>query len=165
MPTFMCRWQNGDFSEVKAANKDETIEFLDEVGNAEACPVIAIKDFMVHFKLADDGDFVLETYGEMTYEHIMRLGYPVLDKAFLDAPTDATGILTEEGHKTIRQAVDMERQRLWPRESVKPKTEPKTLLGRRIQAASDAPSKMIDRIVEKVAKEKLGKFKGKGKTN
>jgi hypothetical protein len=95
----------------------------------------------------------------------MRLGYPVLDKAFLDAPTDATGILTEEGHKTIRQAVDMERQRLWPRESVKPKTEPKTLLGRRIQVASDAPSKMIDRIVEKVAKEKLGKFKGKGKTN
>jgi len=165
MPVFLCRWQNGDFSVVKAINKDQAIEFLDEVGNAEDCTVTPLKDFMVHFKLADDAEFVLESYGEMTFEHIMRLGYPLLDKAFLDAPTDATGMLTEEGRKTIRQAVDSERERLWVQKSEHPNTEPKTLLGRRVQAGMDAPTKMIDRIMEKVTKEKLSAFKGKGKTN
>jgi hypothetical protein len=122
MPVFPCRWQNGDLSVVKAINKDQAIEFLDEVGNAEDCTVTPLKDFMVHFKLADDAEFVLEGYGEMAFEHIMRLGYPLLDKAFLDAPTDATG---------MRQAVDSERERLWVQKSEHPKTEPKTLLGRK----------------------------------
>jgi hypothetical protein len=165
MPVFLCRWQNGDFSVVKAINKDQAIEFLDEVGNAEDCTITPLKDFMVHFKLADDAEFVLESYGEMTFEHILRLGYPQLDKALLDAPTDTTGMLTQEGRKVIRQAVYSERERLWVKESEHPKTEPQTLLGRRVQAGMDAPSKMIDRIMEKVTREKLSKFKGKGKTN
>jgi hypothetical protein len=92
-------------------------------------------------------------------------GIPSTQQALLDAPTDANGMLTEEGRKAIRQAVDSERERLWVKESEHPKTEPKTLLGRRVQAEMDAPSKMIDRIVEKVTREKLSKFKGKGKTN
>jgi hypothetical protein len=70
----------------------------------------------------------------------MRLGYPLLGKAFLDAPTDETG---------MRQAVDSERERLWVQKSEHPKTEPKTLLGRRVQAGMDARSKMIDRIMER----------------
>jgi hypothetical protein len=69
MPVFLCRWQNGDFSVVKAINKDQAIEFLDEVGNAEDCTITPLKDFMVHFKLADDAEFVLESYGEMAYPH------------------------------------------------------------------------------------------------
>jgi hypothetical protein len=161
MPIFLCRWPNGDFSVVKAANKDEAIEFLDEVDNAESRPVTAIKDFMVHFALADNGEFVFENYGEMTYGHIMRVAYPVLDKAFLDAPTDKAGNLTEEGHKTIRQAVDRERERVSPRKA----KEPKTLLGRRIKTMLRSPTKMIDRIVEEEAMETLKKFKGKGKPN
>jgi hypothetical protein len=161
MAVFLCRWPNGDFSVVKAVNRDQAIEFLDEVGNAEGCPVPAIKDFMVHFGLTDDGEFELQTYGEMTREHIMRLGYPVLDKAFLDAATDKTGTLTEEGQKTIRQAVEKERERVSPRKA----KEPITLLGRRMKAKMDAPSKMIDRIVEEEAEKTLKKFKGKGKTN
>jgi hypothetical protein len=161
MSVFLCRWPNGDFSVVKAANKDQAIEFLDEVGNAESCPVIAIKDFMVRFHLGDDGEFELEGYGEMTEDHIMMLGYPELKEAFLDEANYKEMRLTEEGQNNIRQAVKKERERLWPQKE----REPKTLLGRRIQAASDAPSKMIDGIVEKLAKEKLRKFKGKGKTN
>jgi hypothetical protein len=35
MPVFLCRWPNGDFSMVKANNKDQAIEFLDEIDNAE----------------------------------------------------------------------------------------------------------------------------------
>ena len=161
MPVFLCRWPNGDFSVVKATNKDQAIEFLDEVGNAEGCPLMATKDFMAHFGLTDDGEFELQGYGETTKEHIMRLGYPILDSAFLNAPTDETGILTAEGQALIRQSVEKERERV----SAKRVREPKTLLGRNIKATLDAPSKMIDRIVEKEAAEALRKFKGKSKPN
>jgi hypothetical protein len=161
MPVFLCRWPNGDFSVVKAANKDQAIEFLDEIDNAESCPVTAIKDFMVHFRLADDGEFFLENCGEMTHEHIMRLAYPVLERAIHDAPTDKAGILTADGKKAIQHAVSKERERVSPRNA----KEPKTLLGGRIKALTNAPSKMIDRIVEEQAEETLKKFKGKGKPN
>jgi hypothetical protein len=162
MPVFLCRWPTGDFSVVKAPNKDQAIEFLDEVGNAEGCPVKAMRDFMVHFQLTDEGKFALETlpFGEETENQIMGLGYPILDKAFLDAPTTTSGY-TEEGEKSIRVAVRKERERISARKA----REPKTLLGRRIKGMTDAPSKMIDRVVESEAAETLKKFKGKGKTN
>ena len=64
---FLCRWPNGDFSVVKASSKDEAIELLDEIGNAEGSPVTPINDtFMVHFVLTDDGDFELQGWGEPT---------------------------------------------------------------------------------------------------
>jgi hypothetical protein len=69
---FLCRWQNGDFSVVKAGNKEEAIEFLDEVANAEGCSVTAIKDFMAHFRLRDDGESESERFGEATYSDIME---------------------------------------------------------------------------------------------
>ncbi len=159
MPVFLCRWPNGDFSVVKAANKDQAVEFLDEVGNAEGCPVKAIKDFMVHFGLADDGEFELQGYGEMTREHVMRLGYPLLADAIRAAYSDRMS--AEEGRKAIRQAVDKERERVSERKA----KEPKTIQGRRMKAVMDAPTRKIDRIVEEEAAETLKKFKGKGKTN
>ena len=51
MPLYMCRWPNGDCSVVWATNKGEAIEILDEVDNAEGCPLMALRDFMVHFRL------------------------------------------------------------------------------------------------------------------
>src|SRR6516162_8109326 len=164
MPVYMCRWPNGDFSVVKARNKDEAIEFLDEVDNAEGCPLLALEDFMAHFRLTDNGEFKQDSrlFGEDTQNQILRLGYPVLDKAFHDAlvtSTDGFGGYTEKGQKQIRLAVAMERERVSARE-VK---GPKTLLGSKIKRMMDAPSKMIDKIVESEAMKKLEKCKGKGK--
>ena len=42
MPLYLCRWPNGDCSVVWAANKGEAIELLDEVDNAEGCPLTAL---------------------------------------------------------------------------------------------------------------------------
>lgn len=159
MPVFMCRWPNGDFSVVKAANKNEAIEFLDEVGNAEGCPVTPIKDFMVHFGLRDDGEFELQTYGEMTREHVMRLGYPAL--ADVLRKVYGAGMVADDAQKEIRLAVDKERERVTPRK-VK---EPRTLLGRKIKAMMDAPTRKIDRILEEETTEALKRFKDKGKAN
>ena len=154
MPVFLCRWQNGDFSLVKAENKGEAIEFLDEVGNAEDCSVTAIRDFMAHFRLSDDGEFELERFGEATHSDIMERSYAVLDKAFLN-------------ETNTQEAVAKERQRFWPKDGTRKKStnQPQTLLGRNLKAITDAPTRMIDRIVKKAASEKLKKFRGKGKAN
>jgi len=74
MPAYICRWPNGDFSAVSAVNKERAIELLDEVGNAEGCPISAVKDFMVHFGLKDSGEMEFESYGEATERKIMEWG-------------------------------------------------------------------------------------------
>ena len=51
MPLFICRWQNGDFSAVSASSREEAMELLDEVGNADVAEMFAAKRFMVHFQL------------------------------------------------------------------------------------------------------------------
>jgi hypothetical protein len=87
---FLCRWPNGDFSAVKACNKAEAIELLDEIGSAEGSPVTPINDdFMVHFVPTDDGDFELQEWGERTAELIMSRAYPVLLEARMEASTKA----------------------------------------------------------------------------
>ena len=66
MPLYLCRWPNGDCSFVQAATKGEAIELLDEIANAEGCPLTSVQDFMVHFHLTDSGELVFEEFGEIT---------------------------------------------------------------------------------------------------
>src|SRR5215469_9903692 len=155
---FLCRWPNGDFSVVKASSKDEAIELLDEIGNAEGSPVTPINDnFMVHFVLTDDGDFELQGWGEETGDLIMKRAYPVLDEACMSSldksDTERTDI--------IRRAVLKERDRVVEK---RVKT-PKTLLGENLKGMMDAPTRKIDRIVDEETAKRLKGFKGKGKAN
>jgi hypothetical protein len=43
MPLYLCRWPNGDCSVVWARNKEDAIVELDQVGNAEGCPLIPFR--------------------------------------------------------------------------------------------------------------------------
>ncbi len=79
MPVYICRWPNGDFSFVSAANKQEAVETLDEIANAEGCSLSVVENFRVHFRLEEDGTFELEGFGEETEEVIWK-EYPILDK-------------------------------------------------------------------------------------
>ncbi len=81
MPVYMCRWPNGDFSFVSAASKQEAVETLDEIANAEGCALSVVRDFMVHFRLDDDGSFEHEGFGEVTENTIWK-DYPILDETF-----------------------------------------------------------------------------------
>jgi hypothetical protein len=56
MPLFICRWQNGDFSAVSASSREEAMELLDEVGNADVADLFTAKRFMVHSQLNNDPD-------------------------------------------------------------------------------------------------------------
>ena len=78
MPVYMCRWVNGDVSFVSAPSKEGAVALLDEVANAEGCPLFVVKDFMVHLRLKDEGKLELEEIGEETYHQIMEKAYPVL---------------------------------------------------------------------------------------
>ena len=112
MPVFLCRWQNGDFSVVHAPDKDRAIELLYEAVGADARALTPINDFMVHFVLDEEGEMVLQEFGELPPQNIRQIAYPELDKALENAPRDGAGYLTEEGRKTVQQAVARERERL-----------------------------------------------------
>ena len=160
MPLYLCRWPNGDCSFVQAATKGEAIELLDEIANAEGCPLTSVQDFMVHFHLTDSGELVFEEFGEITEDALFDTSYPVLAKALLDAPRDEqSGQPTAEGAETIKAAVVQERQRVKRKKVPQPQTEQ----GRRIKSQTDAPTRLVDRIVRTVGKEKLERFCGQGK--
>ena len=74
MPLYLCRWENGDCSFVWAANKGEAIEALDEIANAEGFPIIALRDFMAHFRLTDTGELEFEGFGERTEDAVSDKG-------------------------------------------------------------------------------------------
>jgi hypothetical protein len=52
-PLYLCRWPNGDLSAVSAANKQEAIFALDEVGDAQADLLVSCPTFMLHLSLTD----------------------------------------------------------------------------------------------------------------
>jgi len=161
MPVFMCRWPDGDFSFVSARSKSEAIETLDEVANAEGCPLSVVRDFMVHFRLDDDGTFEHEGFGEVTENTIWK-DYPILDETFTRIFEEIKGgQLTPEHMRVIGEAVGKERERV----KAKKMKQPATHLGQEIKKVMDVPTSMIERELKKKATEKLKEFKPKGKPN
>jgi hypothetical protein len=133
---------------VTARNKAEAVEKLDEVANAEGCPMVELSEAQVHFALTDDGQLVLEGLGEDTEQDIFEFCYPVLGEAW------AAG-------KDVVRAVQIERDR-GKDDRAEPET-PATELGRRTKAALDMPTSMVNRMVSKAAKRRLRSFKPPGK--
>jgi hypothetical protein len=60
MAVYLCRWQNGDISVVAARNKNEAIEKLDEIANADKAEVFRLRDFLVNFRLTNRGTLSLD---------------------------------------------------------------------------------------------------------
>ncbi len=161
MPVFMCRWPNGDFSFVSARNKSKATEALDEIDNAEGCPLSVVRDFMVHFYLDDDGSLELDGFGEVTENTIWK-EYPILDETLDRIFQEVKGEpLTREDMQVIGEAVSKERERV----KAKKMKQPATHLGQEIKKAMDVPTSVIEREIEETAIEKLKKFKPKGKPN
>ena len=59
MAMYLCRFPNGDFSIVSAATKEEAVILLDEWGNAEQASLKRMPEFMMDFRLRDDGQIEL----------------------------------------------------------------------------------------------------------
>ena len=148
MPVFICRWSNGDFSFVSARDKSKAIEALDEIANAEGCPLSVVEDFMLHFYLDDDGSFELDGFGEVT-ENTIWTDYPILDETFTRIVEEMKGEqLTPEHMRVIGEAVKKERERV----KAKKMKQPATHLGQEIKKAMDVPTSMIEREIKKKAR-------------
>ncbi len=101
MPLFLCRWPNGDCSAVLARNEQDALIKLDEVANAEGCPLVRLDDFQVHFHLTDDGELTLESLGEVTEDALWEFCYPVLDGV---VPDEAPEHWSAQQREAVRQA-------------------------------------------------------------
>jgi hypothetical protein len=162
MANYLCRWPNGDFSIVNAKNKGDAIEMLDEWGNAEQAILSPLTDCMFDFRLCDDGRIELEDIGESTYDRILQTCYPELNNALATVEWDETGQdYSKKGRNQIREAVELERTRLW--DSQPPAKEAETGLGREIQKQTGAASVVVNRIVQEAAKKRLKSSEGEGR--
>ena len=161
----LCRWPNGDCSVVLARTQEDAIVALDEVGNAEGCPITQVRTFQMHFALTDQGGLALERFGEDTKEEIIEFAYPQLEHA-LDEAYRADGYadyesLPPDRRAAITCAVNRERSRI-DLEVVTP-TEAQTEIGRDVKGRTDMPTILIDRLVRKHATKTLKHFKNRGK--
>jgi hypothetical protein len=150
---------------VWARNKDDAIVELDQIGNADGCPLAQIRTFQLHCALTDRGDLQVEGFGEGTREEIFSFAYPLLDKALHDAHVDETGggdeSLPPDRRAAIARAVEQERRRIEPEGTQTP--EPQTQIGRDIQSQTDLPTVLVDRLVRQVAATRLKRFRGQTK--
>ncbi|MGH9382938.1 MAG: hypothetical protein ACRD2N_01395 [Vicinamibacterales bacterium] len=165
MRLFLCRWSNGDCSVVWARNKEDAIIQLDQIANAEGCPIAQVDTFQVHFTLTDRGELALDGFGEGTKEEIVSCAYPLLDKALQaacgDADDDGYESLSSDRRAAIAHAVEQERGRIGLDDTQT--TKPQTELGHDVKHHTDMPAVLIDRMVRNAATKTLKKFKGRGK--
>jgi hypothetical protein len=139
MPVFMCRWPNGDVSFVSARNREDAIIALDELDNAELAELKQVRDFMVDFRLAENGELELQGFGESCQEQIWHRAYPVLARAMAEAPKGATGEPTSAAKKRIRAAVHIEKERLVGKKASK---LAETELGKSVQSQLGASARV-----------------------
>lgn len=146
MPIYMCRWHSGDISFVSASNKEDAIFKLDELGNAETCPLIKVPDFMIHLTLKDDGELSLGEmpFGDLTEECVSELAYPILNQ-----------LEPYPSPELLRQAVEKERTRLLPGPAPKPQSE----FGKSVKEYTDAPTVVIERLQQRVEVERKKRAK------
>jgi hypothetical protein len=124
MPIYICRWQNGSFSAVNARSREQAILLLSEIGNAEACELFPVENFMVHFRLKDEADNIegaspveLQEFGGETLDMLLDRVYPEYGKASMGAVEGLTKdglmppIKVEEVRRNLNDALSAERTR------------------------------------------------------
>ena len=147
MPLFLCRWPNGDCSIVLARDQADAIERLDEVANAEGCPITRLHNLQVHFALTDDGRLALDGVGEATEGEIFEFCYPELEGALAEGENIASAVVRERERIRISDASGQ---------------APATDLGRRAKEQLDMPTTIVERMVSRAAKRRLKSFKPRG---
>jgi hypothetical protein len=163
---YLCRWPNGEFSLVKAADREDAVVQLDEWAGAEPSWLEPVETCMIDFRLNDRAEIELAVFGDETAEFIWEKCYPELDQVLAseDALEHLGGKPNREVANRIRRAVEHERKRLW--RDQKPGTSANTAMGRELQKRLGTVGAVADRYVEIAATEILQSSKGeKGKPN
>jgi len=111
MPVYICRWENGEVSFLSAKSKKDACLLLDEFAEVEPDDLHPVSDFMLSFKLTDNGALEVSEMGEDTQELFNQTIYPVLFQARMkvDSASEAT---PQVKSRIIREAVREENSRL-----------------------------------------------------
>jgi len=155
MAIFLCRWPNGSFSVVGAANKAEPAMELDEIGDTDGAEISQMPSCMLDFEIVPPGanrEIGFESlirfsgFGEQTRTFVLEKAYPRLNE------TLGTALEGEETdpvatRKLWAEAVEIEMNRV-RHEPTMAETE----LGRRIQHQAGMSGVVANRIVRKTAK-------------
>jgi hypothetical protein len=139
---------DGDCSIVSARTQTEAIERLDEVANAEGCPITQLSHLQLHFTLTDEGRLALEGMGEATEDEIFEFCYPELDHALAIGSDVASSLNRERDRVRITDEAVLK--------------APETELGQTAKRQLDMPTTLVDRIVSTAAKQRLKSFKPRG---
>jgi hypothetical protein len=158
MPLFICRWQNGDFSAVSAASRDEAMELLDEVGNADVADLFTMKNFMVHFQLKAEADTVddpvpveIEAFGDDTYDMLWKRVYPVYGKVSakvvddLPSSADIPNEMREAALVKLNEAIVTERLRNVDSKKAELSDDPDVA---ELQKERDTPRQVAEKVVK-----------------
>jgi hypothetical protein len=158
MPLFICRWQNGDFSAVSAASREEAMELLDEVGNADVADLFTVKNFMVHFQLKAQADRVddpvpveIEAFGDDAYEMLGERVYPVYSKVSaeivdaLPSNGDVPKEMRDTALEKLNEALVTERMRKWDSRKPTLSDDPEVA---ELQKERDTPRPIAEKIVK-----------------
>ena len=137
---------------MQAQSKQSAIIKLDEVDNAEGCPLIRLDECQVHFRLTDEGQLELQSFGEETESGLWHFCYPVLDGVLTDKAPEQWSATEREA---VRQAVRQERDRVEPADVPEPDTE----LGRDIKKQMGASTAVVDEVVRQGGEETLRRLK------
>ena len=110
MPVYICRWENGEVSFLSAKSKKDACLLLDEFAEVEPDDLHPVSDFMLSFKLTDNGALEVSEMGEDTQELFNQTIYPVLFEARMkvDSASEAT---PQVKSRIIREAVREENSR------------------------------------------------------
>jgi uncharacterized protein YciU (UPF0263 family) len=111
MPVYMCRWENGEVSFVSAKSKKDACFLLDEFAEVEPDDLHPVSDFMLSFRLTDDGALEVSEMGEDTQELFNQTIYPVLFQAKMRV-SGADQVTPQVKRRMIREAVREEETRL-----------------------------------------------------
>jgi hypothetical protein len=163
---YLCRWPNGEFSLVKADDRQDAVVQLDEWAGAEPAWLVPVDTCMVDFRLNDRGEIELAEFGEETGEFIWEKCYHELDEVLSseDVLKHLSGKPNRKAANKLRRAVEHEGKRLWNAQGVP--TPAKTALGRDLQKRLGTVGPVADRYVEFVADQILRTKKGeKSKPN
>jgi hypothetical protein len=163
---YLCRWPNGEFSLVKAHDRNDAVVQLDEWAGAEPAWLVPLETCMVDFRLNDRGEIELGEFGEETCDFIWEKCYPELDHVLSseDVLKHPSGKRIREAANKIRRAVEHERKRLW--NAQKEGAPAKTAVGRELQKRLGTVGPVADRYVE-FAADQILRTKGgeRGKPN
>jgi hypothetical protein len=112
MPTFLCRWQDGDSTFAYGVEKADAIGLIDlELGCPEDWQLTRVDEFLLNVRLTDEGEFEINYIGEALDEELDR-AYPILTTAKRRIAESGDDLTPEKAKSIIAEAVANERARL-----------------------------------------------------